>query len=64
MINVELMKKADGKRINLIFTDGEVWKNKECTNFYRQEDEDEENMLEFGNTIVNQSEIKEIEIIK
>lgn len=63
MIDVKLMEKADGKIVNLYFKDGTEWKNKQCTNFYIKDDDDEENMLEFGNIIVNQSEIENIEIL-
>ena len=63
MIDVKLMEKAYGKRVNLYFKNGTVWENKKCTNFYIKDDDDEENMLEFGNIIVNQSEIKNIEIL-
>lgn len=63
MVSVEEMEKAYGKHINLYFTNGEVWKNKRCTNFYIKDDDDEDNMLEFYNTIVNKSEIEKIEIL-
>ncbi len=63
MINVKLMEKAKGKKVNISFYNGMDWKNKTCDNFYSKQDDDEENMLEFGNIIVNQSEIKNIEIL-
>ncbi|MCI6157668.1 MAG: hypothetical protein MR660_06180 [Peptoniphilaceae bacterium] len=63
MISVNLMRQADGKHVNISFNDGECFKDIKCTNFYRKEDDDEENMLEFGNIIVFQSEIKNIELV-
>lgn len=63
MVNEEAMRSADGKIINIILFNGEVFCDVRCTNFYRKEDEDEENMLEKGNILINQSEIKAIEIL-
>lgn len=63
MISVNLMRQADGKHVNISFNDGECFEDIKCTNFYRKEDDDEENMLEFGNIIVFQSEIKNIELV-
>lgn len=63
MIDVKLMEKAYGKKVNLYFKNGTVWKNKKCTNFYVKDDDDEENMIEFYNIIVNQSDIEKIEIL-
>lgn len=63
MIDLEEMKNACNKNVNILFVDGEVWENKKCTNFYVKDENDEENMLEFDDTIVYQSEIKSIEII-
>lgn len=63
MIDIKTMEKADGEMVNLYFTDGTEWKNKQCTNFYIKDDDEEENMLEFGNIIVNQSDIEKIEIL-
>lgn len=63
MISEKLMRQADGKMINLSFFSGEELKHVKCTNFYRKEDDDEENMIEIGNIIINQSEIKSLEIL-
>ncbi len=63
MINIDTMKKAKGKKVYIEFIDGEFWKNKLCTNFYAKDDDDEENMLEFGNILVDQSEIKSIKFL-
>lgn len=63
MIEVEVMEKSKGKNLYIEFVDGEIWKNRKCTNFYFKDDDDEENMLEFGNVLVNQSEIKKLEIL-
>lgn len=63
MIEVEVMEKLKGKNLYIEFVDGEIWKNRKCTNFYFKDDDDEENMLEFGNVLVNQSEIKNLEIL-
>ena len=63
MIEVEVMEKLKGKNLYIEFVDGEIWKNRKCTNFYLKDDDDEENMLEFGNILVNQSEIKKLEIL-
>lgn len=37
---------------------------KKCTAFYSKQSDDEEHVLEFGNILVNQSEIKSIEILE
>lgn len=63
MIEIEVMEKSKGKSLYIEFVDGEIWKNRKCTNFYFKDDDDEENMLEFGNVLVNQSEIKKLEIL-
>lgn len=63
MIEIEVMEKSKGKILYIEFVDGEIWKNRKCTNFYFKDDDDEENMLEFGNVLVNQSEIKKLEIL-
>lgn len=63
MISEKLMRQADGKMIYLSFFSGEELKCVKCTNFYRKEDDDEENMIEIGNIIINQSEIKSLEIL-
>lgn len=63
MISVDEMKKAKGNKVNISFNNGIDWKNKTCDNFYSKQDDDEENMLEFGNIIVNQSDIEKIEIL-
>ncbi|MEB3429708.1 hypothetical protein VLK81_06730 [Citroniella saccharovorans] len=63
MVNVEVMKKSKNRFVNIYFTDGDNWKNIRCTNFYLKDDGDEENMLEFENVLINQSEIKKIEIL-
>lgn len=63
MISEKLIRQADGKIVNIIFFSGEDLKGVKCTNFYRKEEEDEENMLEVGNLIINQSEIKELIIL-
>ena len=62
MVSAEQMRKADRKKIKITFIDGESV-IRQCTNFYQQEDDDEENMLEFSDVLINQSEIKSIEII-
>lgn len=63
MISEKLMRQADGKVVNIIFFSGEDLNGVKCTNFYRKEKDDEENMLEVGNLIINQSEIKELIIL-
>ncbi|WP_099950222.1 hypothetical protein [Ezakiella peruensis] len=63
MITVAIMENSKGKSLYIEFIDGEIWNNRKCTNFYVKDDDDEENMLEFGNILVNQSEIKRIEIL-
>ncbi len=59
MISFEQMEKCKNKNVELRLKKAEVYSGL-CTNFYWAEDEDEENMLEFGNILVNQSEIKSI----
>lgn len=63
MVTFKQMKNCRGKHINLFFTDGEIWGNVFCTNFYQQEDDEEEHCLEFENTLINQSQIEKIEIL-
>lgn len=63
MISTEEMIKAEGKRVKIIFNDGEIWQSKFCNCYHWKQDEDEENVLEFGNVLINQSEIKSIEIL-
>lgn len=63
MISEKLMRQADGKTINISFFQGKDLKHVKCTNFYRKEEDDEENMLEIGNILLNQSEIESIEIL-
>lgn len=63
MISEKLMREADGKTINISFFPGKDLKRVKCTNFYRKEEDDEENMLEIGNILLNQSEIESIEIL-
>lgn len=63
MVSSLEMYECAGKHIDLYFKDGRVWENKFCTNYYQAEDDDEEPMLEFGNTIINQSQIEKIEIL-
>ena len=63
MISIEKMWECKGKHLKIIFTDGNVWDHKYCDCYLRPEEDDEEPMLQFGNIIVNQSEIKSIEIL-
>ena len=63
MINIKEMENACNKHVNIFFIDGEIWKNAKCTNFYIKDDDDEENMLEFDNILIYQSEIEKIEIL-
>lgn len=63
MINIKEMENACNKHVNISFKDGEIWENAKCTNFYVKDDDDEENMLEFDNTLIYQSEIEKIEVI-
>ena len=57
------MVKSKKKHINLYFKDGDVWKNVYIDCFLQAEDDDEENMLEIGKYLINQSEIEKIEIL-
>lgn len=65
MITLKEMEKAEGRYVKIIFYDGEIWERRFCDCFHWSEgdEENEENMLEFGNILVNQSEIKSIEIL-
>lgn len=63
MIGIEKMKKSKGKHLYIEFKDGEIWRKRKCTNFYIKDDDDEENMLEFDNILVNESEIKNFKIL-
>lgn len=56
------MKASNGKILNIEFVDGETWEQVKCTNNYVKDNE-EENILEFRNTIEFQSEIEKIEIL-
>lgn len=62
MISIEKMKKAEGKRVKIIGTNGKSFELK-CLSFHYPEDEEEEPMLEFKNYLFNQSEIESIEIM-
>ena len=63
MISIKEMENACNKNVDISFIDGGIWENAKCTNFYVKDDDDEENMLEFDDAIVYQSEIKTIEIL-
>lgn len=63
MISNELLKKAIGKRINIIFENGTRWENVISSEYYPKEDEDEEPMLLFGEVAVVPSEVKMLEIL-
>ena len=63
MVSTKEMKEAEGKNINIKFTDGEIWKKRHCDSYQWNEDESEELMLELGNFLIKQSEIESIEIL-
>ncbi len=64
MVSTNEMKGCKTKYINLYFVDGEVWNNVYVDWYIQAEDEGEEPMLEIGSYLINQSEIKKIELIK
>lgn len=64
MVSTNEMKECKTKYINLYFADGEVWKNVYVDWYIQAEEDEEEPMLEIGSYLINQSEIKKIELIK
>ena len=60
---LEKMKLSEKKCINIYFNDGNILENVYCDMFHWSQDEDEENMLEIGVYLINESEIKDIEIL-
>ncbi|WP_019134794.1 hypothetical protein [Kallipyga massiliensis] len=63
MISNELLEKATGRRVNIVFEDGSKWENVTSYEYYPKEDEDEEPMLLFGEIAVVPSEVKVLEIL-
>ena len=57
------MKNCEGKRIRLTF-DSVSPIEEFCQCYHQAEDDDEEPMLEVGIYLINQSEIKSIEILE
>lgn len=66
MITEKYMKECMGKRIKVTFEDfeGEKTVIGKCLYFYQSEDEDEEPMIEINDNLINQSEIKTLEILE
>lgn len=62
MISIEKMKKCINKNVLVTYVDGEKTKGY-CSEYFRAEDDDEEPMLGFGNEVILQSEIADIEIL-
>ena len=63
MISIKEMKECEGKRIRLTF-DNVAPIEGFCQCYLQAEDEDEEPMLEVGKYLINQSEIKTLEILE
>ena len=63
MISIKEMKKCEGKKIRLTFENVSPIEGF-CQCYLQSEDEDEEPMLEVGEYLINQSEIKTLEILK
>lgn len=63
MVSTDEMEQARGKLVKVTLVNGKVLEGK-CTNYYWPADDEEEDMLEMGNTLLNQSEIAKIEYIK
>ena len=62
MISIEKMRKCHGKHVLLTYSDGSQTKDK-CICYLKKEEDYEEPSLEFADGIVNQSEIKSVEIL-
>ena len=62
MVSIEKMRKCHGKNVLLTYNDGTQIKDK-CICYLKKEEDYEEPSLEFTDGIVNQSEIKSIEIL-
>lgn len=63
MVTTKEMNECKTKHINLYFTDGDIWKNVYVDWYITPADDEEEPMLEIGRYLINQSEIKKIEIL-
>lgn len=63
MISLEEFINCYKKKVKLYFDDGDTLEGY-CNCWYSPQDEDEEYMLDFGDILVNQSEVEKVEILE
>lgn len=62
MISIEELKRCEGKNVKLYLNNGKIWEGN-CFCYQPPQDDDEEYMLEFPNTLIYHSQIEKVEIL-